>query len=313
MTTAAPPETSALVVGAGKDLSWVRLADGRLVLALASRKGARTRETLVPGDRVELAPLDVRSSSDRVHHAIVARRPRRSEMRRIARGRERVVAANLDLVAIVHALADPPFDPRFVDLALASAIHDGLSAIAVFSKLDLAEPEAVAAVAGRYAAAGVPAFPIDGKHGHGVAPFAAACDSLTVALVGPSGAGKSTLLNRLGGDAKVGELSRLGRGRQTTTMPHLAAVGAGLLFDLPGVASYANGFDRRDLLASFAEFEPFAADCRFEDCAHLSEPRCAVHEAAGRAALDATRFASYRALATELGRRGALARASASA
>jgi ribosome biogenesis GTPase len=116
-------------------------------------------------------------------------------------------------------------------------------------------------------------------------------------LIGQSGVGKSSLFQALGGDADVGDVSKTGRGKQTTTAGRLHRFAAGFLIDSPGVGE----FELRDLSAAeiargFVEFAPLLGSCRFSDCVHRSEPGCAVLAAVAAGTIAGSRYDSYRAI-----------------
>ena len=124
----------------------------------------------------------------------------------------------------------------------------------------------------------------------------------TVALVGSSGVGKSTLINTLtGGD------SPHGRSARTTPMAatpppaariHRLAAG-GLLMDTPGMRELQLADAGEGIEDVFADIVALAAECRFADCSHDSEPGCAVRAALDDGTLDAARYARYQKLARE--------------
>ena len=100
-------------------------------------------------------------------------------------------------------------------------------------------------------------------------------------LVGNSGVGKSTIFRALGGEGVVGEVSRHGLGRQTTTTARLYRLDDGFLIDSPGINEFGLGeIDAQTLAYGFREISPLAPACRFTDCTHLIEPDCAVKVAA---------------------------------
>lgn len=293
----------ATVTSAGKDVIWVRLDDGTPATALV-RKKAIHAERLVPGDRVRLDAA--RSSGGGAAPYVVAERfERHTKMRRISRGREDVVAANLEHVVLVQALACPRIDETFVDAGLASAARDGLSVILVVTKIDLGDTGLREAVRKRYEHVVRRMCFVNGLTGEGISCFADAVRGRAAALVGPSGVGKSTLWNRCGGSgARVGSVSKRGFGRHTTTMAQALAIDGGLIFDLPGVARYVNDFDLDSVLNAFPDVERLAPNCWFRNCKHLHEPSCAVRAAALNGELDPDRYEAYRRLVTLVEQRG---------
>ena len=120
-------------------------------------------------------------------------------------------------------------------------------------------------------------------------------------MIGQSGVGKSSLINALLGDAlqAVNELSeKSGHGRHTTSTAVLYGLPeGGELIDSPGVRDYAPYIaDSRDVQRGFKEFEPWSAECRFDDCRHLSEPDCAVKAAVAAGTIEARRYQSFKNL-----------------
>jgi ribosome biogenesis GTPase len=127
----------------------------------------------------------------------------------------------------------------------------------------------------------------------------------TSILVGQSGVGKSSLVNHLVPDLDVqtGALSHAtGKGRHTTTstMMYFLPPGTGQgghLIDSPGVWEYGLWeLNPRELESGFIEFRPFIGHCRFNDCAHDSEPGCAVKAAVDAGQVHSWRHESYRRL-----------------
>jgi ribosome biogenesis GTPase len=113
-------------------------------------------------------------------------------------------------------------------------------------------------------------------------------------LVGNSGVGKSTIFRALGGESVVGEVSRQGLGRQTTTSARLYRTPNGFLIDSPGVNEFGLGDVEAGRLAhSFREMRPLVAACRFTDCTHSQEPDCAIKGAAAAGRIAQSRYESY--------------------
>jgi ribosome biogenesis GTPase len=160
--------------------------------------------------------------------------------------------------------------------------------------------EAVLAV--ETVAIGVPVHPISNVTGDGLA----ALDSYlqpgrTVVLLGSSGVGKSTLLNRLVGEEVMAtrEVAADGTGRHTTTHRELVQLpGRGMVIDTPGLRELQ--FWEGDLTAAFEDLEALTLECKFRNCAHISEPGCAVQAAVDDGTLELDRLRSWRKLQREL-------------
>jgi ribosome biogenesis GTPase len=125
----------------------------------------------------------------------------------------------------------------------------------------------------------------------------------TGALLGSSGVGKSTIVNRLVGydllatrDVRVSD----SRGRHTSTSRQLVILpGQGILIDTPGMREIQL-WDTGDAAAgTFSDIAALAEGCRFRDCAHESEPGCAVIAAVESGELAAGRLESFRKLRDE--------------
>ena len=124
----------------------------------------------------------------------------------------------------------------------------------------------------------------------------------TAAMVGPSGVGKSSLANALAGTtvaATRGIREADGRGRHTTTARELHALpGGGLLVDTPGMRELGL-VDDEGIDSAYADVTELAARCRFRDCAHRTEPGCAVAAAIDDGRLDPARYTAWRKLQAE--------------
>src|SRR5579872_1069477 len=94
----------ARVVRVGRNSAWVVCDEDHTArLASLRRKGANLQSMLVSGDLVDVRPLeDGNVVVERVH-------PRTFELqRRTAGGRTKIMAANVDTMAIVAAMVSPP-------------------------------------------------------------------------------------------------------------------------------------------------------------------------------------------------------------
>ncbi len=124
-----------------------------------------------------------------------------------------------------------------------------------------------------------------------------------MAALGSSGVGKSTLINSLSGHEVMatGDLRRDGRGRHTTTRRELIAVpGGGFFLDTPGMRELQLAEATGGIEEAFDDVVDLFAHCRFSDCAHETEPGCAVQEALRDGRLESQRWKSYCKLQREL-------------
>lgn len=221
-------------------------------------------------------------------------------------GRRQIIAANLDRAVVVTS-ANLELNMRRVERYLAAIWDSGALPAIALNKIDcVGEAERSRLVAALGELGDVPVVATSAVSGAGIEELAALVgDGETMALLGSSGVGKSSLANRLVGEERqaVGAV-RAGddKGRHTTTTRELFTLpGGGLLLDTPGmrelgVAELDEGIER-----AFAELDALAERCRFRDCAHASEPGCAVRAAVESGELAAERLASYRKLAAERG------------
>jgi ribosome biogenesis GTPase len=242
----------------------------------------------VPGDIVHVQILeDGQALVERVE-------PRVGTLeRRSSSGRAKTIAANVDLLVAVTALADPAPRLPTLDQLLAFAELEEIEAAVVFTKPDLAEPAQARDLIELYAGLEYPSISINPKSGE-IAPLRRILHDRRALLVGNSGVGKSTIFRALGGDSIVGEVSRHGLGRQTTTAARLYRTENGFLIDSPGINEFGLGRVDAGLLAhSFREMRPLVAACRFTDCTHTQEPDCAVKAAAASRRIAQSRYESY--------------------
>ncbi|MFJ6214065.1 ribosome small subunit-dependent GTPase A [Streptomyces sp. NPDC092296] len=229
--------------------------------------------------------------------------PRRTAVVRVTTGGRsegQVLAANVDTVLIAVSLAAEP-DLGRIERFLALAWESGAQPLVALTKADLAgDAEHIRADVAAVAP-GVTVLPVSAVTG-GNMEVLAACLSGSTALVGQSGAGKSTLVNTLAGAELMTVRhvrDRDGKGRHTTTTRELIPLpGGGVLIDTPGLRGVGL-YGGEGLGQAFSDVEQLAAECRFDDCAHGTEPGCAVNAALADGTLPERRWDSYRRLRRE--------------
>lgn len=216
------------------------------------------------------------------------------------------LAANIDVVFLVHALGSPP-NQRRLERELVLAFDSGAEPMVVLTKVDtlddLDEAELARAELAEVAL-GVPVLLASGRERIGLEPIrAAATGNRTLAFLGASGVGKSTLVNALLDDEVMDTGSvREGdqRGRHTTVAAQLLRLpGEGWLIDTPGVRAVSLWLSGHGIERAFADVFDLMDHCRFRDCKHDREPGCAVQQAIADGELDAARLASLERLVAE--------------
>ena len=234
--------------------------------------------------------------------------PRRSAfLRKVAwsQTEAQVLAANVDTIFVVSGL-DDDFSVRRLERYLTLAWESGASPVVVLTKADLCADPVARLLEAEQVAVGVPAHVVSNVTGEGVDELETyLAPAKTVALLGSSGVGKSSLANRLlGGEVQATmALAADGTGRHTTTTRQLLQLPTGaLLVDTPGLREIQLWSADDGIQEAFADVDELAADCRFNDCAHMREPGCAVQAAIDEGRLPRERLQSYRALHRELRR-----------
>jgi ribosome biogenesis GTPase len=218
-------------------------------------------------------------------------------------GRRQLIAANIDTLFVVTS-CNADFSVPRLERYLALAFEAGMAAVVVLTKADAAPDAADYAARARAVSprtADVAA--LDARNPDDLARLSPWLGrGQTVAFVGSSGVGKSTLVSGLSGRAIATQGIREddAKGRHTTTARtiHRTPQGA-LVIDTPGMRELglqeaADGID-----AVFEDIAELAAACRFSDCAHGSEPGCAVRRAVEEGRIEPDRLDRWRKLRRE--------------
>ncbi len=237
------------------------------------------------GDRVEFTLSPDGSGT------VTAILPRRNSFVRPA-------VANIDLMVIVAAAVNPVSDPFLLDRMTALAEKHGCEVLLCINKADMDPGDALYDI---YTRAGFRVLRTSAVTLEGVEELAEALRGVTAAFSGNSGVGKSSLLNAMepGLSLSTAEVSeKLGRGRHTTRHVQLFPLsGGGFLADTPGFGSFdveqMETLCKEELQHCFREFAPYLGSCRFNDCAHLKEPDCAVLTALQEGKIVPSRHESY--------------------
>lgn len=278
------PHVGLIIAAHGKRYD-AELPDGAVVSCVTRGK----KSELACGDRVE---IKLTGPNEGVVEKFL---PRSSLLYRSNEYRKKLLAANVTQIIIVLA-ALPSYYPELLDRCLVAAETENIRPLILLNKADLPETTAAQEKLGLYEQLGYTVLPLCGKQD--IAPLLPWLQDQTSVLVGQSGMGKSTLVNTLlpAAQAHTREISQaLDSGKHTTTAARLYHLNsASHLIDSPGLQEFGLAHVTPDQIEhAFVEFRPFLGRCRFNDCQHLNEPDCALHEAVKNGAITEDRLLCY--------------------
>jgi len=290
------------IVFQSKDLYKVITEDGELTAEISGKFRYRAQalsDYPAVGDFVMVDRTDNASGNGIIHHVLT----RKSAFARKTAGTTsdtQIVAANIDTVYICMSLNND-FNPRRLERYLSIAWDSGATPVVVLTKSDLCNDIESRLDEISHLTLGVDVLVTTSTSDDGYLALKRYLGSgQTVAFIGSSGVGKSTLINRLlGTDAlATNEVRGDDKGRHTTTRRELVPLPeGGAVIDTPGMREL--GIISADLAKSFADIDELAAQCRFSDCAHGTEPGCAVKRAIREGILPAERLNNYNKLKKE--------------
>ena len=232
--------------------------------------------------------------------------PRQTEIQRPdIYGKLRSVAANVSQLIITIAPQPEPH-ANLIDRYLVAAHIHKLQPLILLNKADLALPETLLSMSKQYSELGYQVLEVSASKGQGLSALSEKLCENTSIFVGQSGVGKSSIIQSLlpNEEIRIGALSSAAnKGRHTTTNSQLYHFSSGgYCIDSPGIREFGLWHaSPEEVLASFPELAAQAEMCRFRDCAHRSEPGCAIRAALDEGKICAKRFASYQSILNQLG------------
>ncbi len=213
----------------------------------------------------------------------------------------RPAVANIDALVFVAANTNPITDPFLIDRVSVIAEEACCELIVCINKVDIDPADELYAI---YTGSGFTTRRTSAATGEGILELRAVLDGKICAFTGNSGVGKSSLLNSISPEFNIevaAVSNKLGRGKHTTRHVELYNIGdATFIADTPGFASFdikmMQDIEKQELQHDFREFKKYIGNCRFNDCAHLKEPGCAVTDALRRGEIMPSRYQSYKRL-----------------
>ena len=213
----------------------------------------------------------------------------------------RPAVANIDSLVFVAANTNPITDPFLIDRVSVIAEEATCELIVCINKIDIDPADELYDI---YTRSGFITLRTSAQTGEGISQLKAELSGKICAFTGNSGVGKSSILNSIvpSFNIEVAAVSaKLGRGKHTTRHVELYDIGNGtFIADTPGFASFEiemmQAIEKQELQHDFREFKKYIGECRFNDCAHLKEPGCAITEALQRGDIMLSRYQSYKRL-----------------
>ena len=216
--------------------------------------------------------------------------------------RIQVIVANADQLLVVSSWKEPLFWPELVDRCIIAAQRSGLMPVLCVNKVDLAEDATELEEALEpYETLGHRIIKTSVVIAEGINELLDLLRDKTTVLTGMSGTGKSSLIAAAqpGLELRTSQVSgsrkHKGEGRHTTTQVTMLGLAAGgFVVDTPGIREFGlSGLRRHELASFYPEISALAPGCRFNNCAHIEEPGCAVRAGKDDGVLHVSRYHTY--------------------
>lgn len=268
--------------------------------------GLRTTNPIAVGDRVTIhEKLD-----EEGNRTILDYEERRNYIVRKSTNLSKqmqILAANVDCAYLLVTVSSPVTHLAFIDRFLVAAESFRIPTTLLFSKIDTYnedELEYVDALCDLYSRIGYPCHQISAENNTNIDFLRTEISDKQVMISGHSGVGKSTLVNALDPllDLKTGEISQAHQqGQHTTTFAEMHKLtSGGYIIDTPGIRAFGIvNLDKEVISHYFPEMRALIGACKFHNCQHLNEPKCAVKNAVESGEISESRYQTYLQLMTE--------------
>ncbi|MCF6296314.1 MAG: ribosome small subunit-dependent GTPase A [Flavobacteriaceae bacterium] len=212
-----------------------------------------------------------------------------------------IIAANIDQVFLLITINNPPTFTSFIDRFLVTAEAYSIKTVLLFNKIDTYDDDTLLEVkylAALYRKIGYDCIGVSAKTGKNIDKVKQLMKEKVSMFAGHSGVGKSTLINIIEPnlDLKTKEISsQHSQGQHTTTFAEMFDLSFGAkIIDTPGIKGFGVvDMDKEEVGDYFPEFFKLKQDCKFYNCLHVKEPKCAVKKALENDEVAYSRYKSY--------------------
>ena len=267
----------------------------------------KTTNPIAVGDQVDFEIEDPKEGTA----VITSVRPRTNYVvRQSPRKRHQlhVLASNIDQACLIVTITQPMLKQGFIDRFLLMTEPYNIPVHIVFNKKDLYEASHVAVYEEMkriYTTIGYEVHLVSAVTGDGLEALKSILQNKTTLVSGQSGVGKSSLIQSIDPNivletAEISDFS--GKGQHTTTFAEMFFLHfGGAIIDTPGIKTLAfTHLTIEDISHNFREIFAASEACKFNNCTHRSEPKCAVKFGVEDGSISYIRYQNYLNLLQEV-------------